>query len=157
MWTPALFPKDMELSLEDGKPIFRMNVDLRHHHLSAETYRMAMRYKDRMDAECSDLSRPFVQTAKAKVCLRTPPAMPPDAERSGYCEMLFDIGRNGKPENVNAALCTEDAFRDASEMAVKWWRYYPAKEAGRYVKQEGVKSRVMFKLVGENGELIPEP
>lgn len=93
----------------------------------------------------------------ASPCMRVPPIMPPNAERSGHCTLKFDVTERGYTENIIAMSCTEDLFKRASIQSVKLWVYTPKVERGQAVSRPGVETKASFKLSDEQGNLIPEP
>lgn len=99
----------------------------------------------------------IIDNVDAQPCYRVPPIMPPRAERSGHCKMVFDISRAGKPLNIRAKSCTGKVFAKPSIAAIEHWVYLPAKENGVFVVRTGVESKMSFKLTNELGTLIPEP
>jgi len=66
----------------------------------------------------------------AEVCIRTPPIMPSNAERSGHCDVLFDVSKKGRPINIKTTYCSDDIFSRPTIEAVSWWFYYPKVERG---------------------------
>lgn len=92
----------------------------------------------------------------AAPCVRQPPRIPMEAERSGHCYVNFDVDEQGYTENIRVDTCSEEMFRLYTEDAVSWWYYKPKVLAGTAVKQLGERSKVIFVLSDENGEVIPE-
>ena len=88
--------------------------------------------------------------------LRIPPIMPSRAERSGHCQLRFDVSPNGAPYNVTALYCTQSLFERASIKSVQKWKYNPKLVGGQAVARSGVESKVSFRLNDERGRLIPE-
>lgn len=88
--------------------------------------------------------------------VRTPPAMPGRADRSGHCLITFDISGDGKPYNVAAQSCSQTLFRRAAVQAVSRWTYRPELVQGRPVARTGFRTRIVFNLTDEQGRLIPE-
>lgn len=88
--------------------------------------------------------------------LRFPPVMPSNAQRSGHCNVTFDVSAAGLPMNVSASYCTERLFRSATLKSVQKWKFNPRIQDGRAVAMEGLSNRVRFKLMDERGNLIPE-
>ena len=88
--------------------------------------------------------------------VRIPPVMPAGAERSGHCEVVFDVSPDGSPFNVRATVCSDRVFRRATERSVAQWKYQPRVVDGLAVGREGVRNVVRFNLADERGELIPE-
>lgn len=93
---------------------------------------------------------------KAQPISRLPPKMPSRAEKSGHCKMRFNINTIGRTENVLALSCTQRLFQNAAVDAVKKWRYKPELINGKAVTSSNIEMTVTFKLVDENGRLIPE-
>ncbi|MDB2438641.1 energy transducer TonB [Hellea sp.] len=92
----------------------------------------------------------------AEVCLRTPPIMPSDAQKSGHCNVEFDVSVEGRPINIKTTYCTEELFSRPSIQSVGWWFYYPKVERGMAVERSGVTNKITFKLADESGQIIPE-
>lgn len=97
-----------------------------------------------------------VSDTDAKPILRIEPNMPSRAERSGHCQMLFDVSAQGKPYNVTAVSCSQSLFRSASIKAVQKWNYRPKVQNRQAVSRSGVRTLITFQLADENGKIIPE-
>jgi len=93
----------------------------------------------------------------ARACYRIAPIMPRWAERSGHCNMEFDVSQTGTPFNIRVKNCTEYIFAGPSITAIKSWVYLPAKKDSTFVVREGVENKMSFRLTNELGTLIPEP
>lgn len=93
---------------------------------------------------------------KAQPISRVPPSMPSRATKSGHCKMSFNINSYGRTENVSALSCTQRLFQNAAVDAVKKWQYKPELLDGKAVTSSNIEMTVKFKLVDENGRLIPE-
>lgn len=106
-------------------------------------------YKDFQDAPKVD--------GDVSPCLRVPPVMPPWAEESGHCKVIFDVTAKGRIKNAKTTSCTHDYYKQPSLQSMTWWAYTPKVERGVAVNQIGVPSKISFKLSDENGNLIPEP
>jgi len=87
--------------------------------------------------------------------LRVPPRMPARAERSGHCDMVFDVGPDGATLNVKASYCSEALFETESIRATLKFKYRPTRIDGQYQTTRNVKTRIKFKLQDQNGNLIP--
>ncbi|MGB0907839.1 MAG: TonB family protein, partial [Maricaulaceae bacterium] len=88
--------------------------------------------------------------------LRPAPSMPPRAERSGHCNMLFDVTAEGQPYNVQVKSCSQKLFERASVKAVAKWRYRPEVVNGQGVTRRGLQNKITFHLTDANGYIIPE-
>jgi protein TonB len=88
--------------------------------------------------------------------VRIPPVMPPRADRSGHCQVGFDISPDGKPFNVRANSCSQSLFERAAVRAVTKWTYRPEIRDGIAVTRTGLQTRITFQLTDERGQLIPE-
>jgi len=88
--------------------------------------------------------------------VRVPPVMPANAERSGHCNVRFDVSPDGAPFNVEAVSCSSNVFRRATVRSVQRWKYQPKITDGLAVGRSGVENRVSFRLVDERGAVIPE-
>lgn len=92
----------------------------------------------------------------AEVCLRTPPIMPANAQKSGHCKVAFDVSKEGRPENIKTTYCTEEHFSAPSIQSVHWWFYHPKVERGSAVQRPGVGTTIRYRLTDESGVNIPE-
>ncbi|WP_409433456.1 energy transducer TonB [Litorimonas sp. RW-G-Af-16] len=97
-----------------------------------------------------------VSDRDAQPLVRIPPIMPPRAEKSGHCNVKFDVSPEGQPFNVTATYCTQSLFERASVKSVQKWKYNPKIVDGRSVSRAGVESKITFQLTDERGRLIPE-
>ena len=92
----------------------------------------------------------------AKPIVRVPPTMPPRAQRSGQCQMQFDVSAEGQPFNVVARSCSENLFERNSIRSVQNWKYKPKIDNGRPVARRGVRTTIRFTLKDERGNVIAE-
>ncbi len=97
-----------------------------------------------------------VSDRDAQPLVRIPPIMPPRAEKSGHCNVKFDVSPEGQPFNVSATYCTQSLFSRASIKSVEKWKYNPKIVDGRSVSRSGVESKITFRLTDERGKIIPE-
>jgi protein TonB len=97
-----------------------------------------------------------VSDRDAQPLVRIPPIMPPRAEKSGHCEVKFDVSPEGAPFNVSAPYCSQSLFKRASTKSVQKWKYNPKIVDGRAVSRSGVQSIIRFNLSDERGNIIPE-
>ena len=120
---------------------------------------LGLNYMDLWE-DIQDCRREWADSAKpdtpAQPCLRHPPRMPFNAERSGHCYVTFDVAKSGQPRNVSAEACTDDIFARPSEFAVQWWFFHPRTERGQALTQKGERAKIAFELTDENGIVIPE-
>ena len=93
---------------------------------------------------------------EAEVCFRIPPPMPPAAQRSGHCRMLFDVDATGQPVNIATTHCSDEVFKDASLATVQIWHYTPKTDRGSAVVQRNIETKLTYRLSDESGNLIPE-
>lgn len=97
-----------------------------------------------------------VSDRDAQPLVRIPPIMPTRAEKSGHCQVKFDVSPEGQPFNVVATYCTQKLFERATIKSVQKWKYNPKIVDGRSVSRSGVVNKVTYKLTDERGRLIPE-
>lgn len=97
-----------------------------------------------------------VSDRDAQPLVRIPPVMPPRAEKSGHCNVKFDVSPEGQPFNVNILYCSSSVFKRASTKSVQKWKYQPKIVSGLPVSRSGVETTITFKLTDERGRLIPE-
>lgn len=97
-----------------------------------------------------------VSDRDAQPLVRIPPIMPTRAEKSGHCQVKFDVSPEGQPFNVVATFCTQKLFERATIKSVQKWKYNPKIVDGRSVSRTGVVNKVTYKLTDERGRLIPE-
>ena len=97
-----------------------------------------------------------VSDRDAQPLVRIPPNMPPRAEKSGHCNVRFDVSPDGAPFNVSATYCTQKLFENATVKSVQKWKYNPKIINGRNVARVGVENKVTYRLNDERGNLIPE-
>ncbi len=97
-----------------------------------------------------------VSDRDAQPLVRIPPIMPTRAEKSGHCNVKFDVSPEGAPFNVVATYCTQSLFERASTKSVTKWKYNPKIVDGRSVSRSGVESKITFRLTDERGNIIPE-
>ena len=87
--------------------------------------------------------------------VRIPHAMPAGADRSGHCNMVFDVDPSGSPFNIRPS-CSARIFQRPSVRAVEKWKYQPKIEGGVAVSRSGVTTRLTYDLMDERGVRIPE-
>ena len=97
-----------------------------------------------------------VSDRDAQPLVRIPPQMPPNADRSGHCNVRFDVSPDGQPFNVQTTSCTDTVFKRASIRSVEKWKYQPKIQDGVAVGRTGVESKITFRLTDERGNIIPE-
>jgi hypothetical protein len=96
------------------------------------------------------------ETRDAEACVRVPPRMPDEAQRSGYCRVIFNISQTGDPIDVRADECSEQIFCEPTTEAVRRWIYYPILEYGETAERMSVVSSINFRLTGIGGKVIPQ-
>ena len=87
---------------------------------------------------------------------RQPPVMPARAERSGHCDVIFDVNADGATYNVQVLTCSQNLFARASVKAAHKWKYRPQIIDGQAQDRRGVRTTITFSLTDERGNLIPE-
>lgn len=88
--------------------------------------------------------------------LRIPGQMPPRASRSGHCKLVFSVGVNGQPFDVQTRYCTQDIFKRPSIKAAQRFKYRPKIQNGQAVTMHGVHTQITYRLTDEAGRVIPE-
>jgi len=87
--------------------------------------------------------------------IRFPPLMPRDAQRSGHCNVRFDVSAQGQPFNVETLSCSQNLFARNTVKSVGKWKYRPRIENGQPVTVEGVTTKIKFRLKDGRGNVIP--
>ena len=87
---------------------------------------------------------------------RGTPLMPARAERSGHCNVRFDVSAKGAPFNVQTIFCTQKIFERSTIKSVQKWKFKPRILNGHPVSMSGLKNRVTYRLTDERGQIIPE-
>ena len=88
--------------------------------------------------------------------IRTAAVMPPRAERSGHCNVRFDVSPKGETYNIQTTYCSERIFERPTIRAVAKWKYNPKIRNKIAVARTGVESTMSFNLTDERGNIIPE-
>ena len=88
--------------------------------------------------------------------VRIAPIMPPNAQRSGHCNVRFNVSAEGAPYDVTTSYCTQSLFERATIKSVTKWKYRPKVVNGRTVAMTGVENKVTYRLTDERGNIIPE-
>lgn len=88
--------------------------------------------------------------------VRIAPIMPPRADKSGHCNVRFNVSAQGMPYDVQATYCTQSLFERATVKSVSKWKYRPKIVNGRAVAMTGVENIVRYRLTDERGNVIPE-
>jgi len=88
--------------------------------------------------------------------VRMEPLMPRRAEKSGHCQMRFNVNPQGAPYDVKAVYCTQRVFERNSIKATLNFKYRPKIIDGRAVNMTGVETKLTYSLFDENGRLILE-
>ena len=85
---------------------------------------------------------------------RTPPIMPPTAQRSGWVDLEFDLREDGRidMDTVRVTDASESTFESASKFALKAWVYPPGMPEE---SRRDVETRITFFLSRPNGTIIP--
>lgn len=103
--------------------------------------------------------RTFVITVsdrEVQPLVRISPIMPPRAEKSGHCNVRFNVSAEGAPFDVATTYCTQSVFERATIKSVQRWKFNPKIVNGRAVAMRGVENKVTYRLTDERGKLIPE-
>ena len=87
---------------------------------------------------------------------RPAPIMPPRAQRSGHCDVMFDVNANGNTYNIRTVNCSQSLFSSASVKAAGKWQYRAQIIDGKSVPRTGIKTTISFNLLDARGQLIPE-
>lgn len=87
---------------------------------------------------------------------RAAPAMPPRAQRSGHCDVVFDVNSSGITYNVRIISCSDKLFSRASIKAAGKWKYRAQMIDGKSVSRTGLHTTITFELTDGHGRLIPE-
>ena len=87
---------------------------------------------------------------------RQTPIMPARAERSGHCDVMFDVNADGATYNVRVVSCSQTLFARASTKAAYKWKYRPQTISGQAQDRRGVRTTITFNLIDEHGNLISE-
>ncbi len=93
---------------------------------------------------------------KEQPVLRFPPVMPARAERSGHCDVRFNLTAQGHPYEIVTTSCSQAIFKRPTIKSVQKWKYNPKILDGVAVARQGVETRISFNLTDERGFLIPE-
>lgn len=93
---------------------------------------------------------------EAKPIIRVPAIVPSNAEKSGHCNFLFDVNKEGQVFNVRTISCSDVVFEKPALKAIKAWRYSPKIINGEAVESKGIENKMSFRLHNSKGELIPE-
>lgn len=88
--------------------------------------------------------------------LRFAPSMPQRADRSGHCNVRFNVSAKGVPYDIETTYCTQSLFQRATMKSVAKWKYRPRIQNGQAVSMTGVTNRVVYRLMDEQGNIIPE-
>lgn len=91
---------------------------------------------------------------RAKALVRIPPRMPM-VNRSGNCNLVFDVNAMGKPENIRATHCTDSAFAAPAISSVQKWRFNPAIRSSVPVADYGLETKISFQLTDRGRRVLP--
>ena len=86
---------------------------------------------------------------------RVPPFFPPAADRSGWCQVKYDVNTIGRVENFEIIACSEEVFSRPTRNSTLQWQYAPGVLNGKFTARRGMKSYVDFKLVDDDSQPIP--
>lgn len=86
-----------------------------------------------------------------KLCRRVAPSYPATVNTDGYCDMQFDVGADGRTENIVATVCSDQRLDRASRHALSKWLYLPKRIDGEAVPEAGMTLRFTFRYVQEDG------
>ena len=87
---------------------------------------------------------------------RIPPVMPGAAMHSGYCNLSFDLTKDGNPINIKTIMCTDNLFEPSLVSSVGKWKYTPKIKDGKPVPRPAIETQVTFFLSDQRGNKIPE-
>lgn len=142
--TPVHRGAETSAFFDGGEPIFLGFNEVDH---QLERARCAIEF---------EVIRAAEPTRDAEPCVRVPPLMPTEAQKSGHCKMAFNVSRTGETIDVRTVECTEQVFCEASLASVQRWIYYPKLNYGETAVRLGVESKMSFRL--KNADVvIPEP
>ncbi|MEP6341681.1 MAG: energy transducer TonB [Maricaulaceae bacterium] len=86
--------------------------------------------------------------------VRIPPIMPPAANKSGACKLLFDVNAKGQTTNIQIISCTDDLYSYASRKSLSRWQYNPKIKNGVPVSRCDVETKITFRLIDKDGNII---
>jgi len=98
----------------------------------------------------------IIADKKERPITRFEPIMPPRAEKSGHCNVRFNLTAQGQPFEIVTTYCSQSIFKRPTIKAVQKWRYNPKIKNGAAVARRGVETLITFNLTDERGFLIPE-
>jgi hypothetical protein len=70
--------------------------------------------------------------------------------------MLFDVGPDKKPFNIEASSCSDTVFKRPAIGAVGKWVYRAEVKDGLPVRRTGLTTIIRFRLTDYRGNFIPE-
>lgn len=92
--------------------------------------------------------------------VRTPPIMPPRAERSGHVVVKFDLTDTGLPINISKVSASSEVFVKSALKSVEGWRYSAVAdktdEGYDPEARKGLTNVITYRLSDVDGSLIPE-
>ena len=92
----------------------------------------------------------------AQPLVRVAPTFPVQIDKSGHCNLKFDVTAEGRPTLVSVVDCTSNVFAQPSINNVRRWIYEPRLINGEKVRRYGVQTKITFRLMDERGNIIPE-
>jgi len=87
---------------------------------------------------------------------RIPPIMPRGAKRSGHVVVVFDVDEAGIPFNTRVLSSSEKVFESPAVRSVNKWVYSPIGRGEDSKVRKDVSTRISFKLVDLENNIIPE-
>ncbi len=91
---------------------------------------------------------------------RMPQPAPANAQKSGHCKMKFDVTDRGLVTNIRIKSCTDPVFYRASLESVAGFKYEAQQilDKGQMVNvyTRDVETKVSYRLLNDNGDIIPE-
>ena len=99
---------------------------------------------------------PAVSDADAQPLVRIPPMFPLGADKSGHCNVKFNISPDGTPYDVKIVSCSDDVFSRNTVKVVEKWKYRVKIIDGQAVGRRNVETKIRYELRDENGDVIPE-
>ena len=88
--------------------------------------------------------------------VRRPPNPPIGLQKSGHCDVYFDVTKTGLPIEIKTTYCTQKTLQRPAIESVTKWIYGPKIVNGRALKRVGIENKVVFRVFDKNGNVVPE-
>lgn len=92
--------------------------------------------------------------------VRTPPIMPPRAERSGHVVVMFDLTDTGLPVNITKVSASSEVFVKSALKSVEGWRFSAVSDKTDEdfdpEARKALTNVIRFRLSDVDGSFIPE-